>query len=113
MDKTCSICKTHLPLSEFSMNRSAKDGKMSRCKKCNRKVVKDHYEKYKGTEEYRRGREAKLLKYIIILKDSGQTLKQIAEKTGLDESSISYYLRGKRQVGMNAVSKFESREVEG
>lgn len=108
--KTCSKCKKEKPISDFSYNRSAKDGKMHRCKNCNRKIVKAYYEKEHGTEQQRQSRQSTLYLYIKHLRDNKKkTLKEIAADTGLDESSISYYLSGKRSVGMEAVRKFENK----
>jgi antitoxin component HigA of HigAB toxin-antitoxin module len=82
---------------------------MQRCKVCNRRIVKEYYEKSHGTDKHRQERQSTLYKYIKHLKTKGYTLKDIAAETGLDTSSISYYLNGKRKVGMNAVRKFERK----
>ena len=109
--KRCSNCSKDKPTSEFSDNRSASDGKMHRCKVCNRKVVKNHYEKSHGTEQQRHAKQTTLYLYIKHLREEkNKTLKEISIDTGLDESSISYYLSGKRQVGIQAVRKFENKK---
>ena len=38
--KRCSKCRQRKPRSEFSKDRSRKDGLQNRCKPCNRKIVK-------------------------------------------------------------------------
>lgn len=109
--KKCSNCNKEKPTSEFSDNRSASDGKMHRCKVCNRKLVKKHYEKSHGTEQQRQAKQSTLYLFIKHLREEkNKTLKEIAFETGLDESSISYYLSGKRRVGMQAVRKYEDKK---
>lgn len=107
--KRCSYCKKDLPISNFSRSGSAKDNLMHRCKKCNRKVAKAHYEDLYGTKRQREEEQTKLFNYIRQLKKEGWTLKDIADEVSLDESSISYYLSGRRQVGTQAVKKFKVR----
>ena len=105
--KKCSRCQHELPSEAFGKSTSAKDGLMHRCKECNRKVAEEHYTKLHGTKESRQDKQNVLYEYIKSLKKSGHTLSKIAEATGLDQSSISYYLNGKRSVGMQAVEKYE------
>jgi predicted transcriptional regulator len=107
--KKCSKCKQPLPDSAYSNCRSAKDRLNHKCDECNREVAKTHYEKTHGTSEERKAKQKLLLDYIKSLKQQKWTLKDIAEATGLDESTISYYLSGKRRVGTQAVRKFEER----
>lgn len=106
--KTCSKCKKDLPISNFSRSSSAKDNLMHRCKKCNRKVAKAHYEASHGTKQQREKEQTELFELIKKFKRLGFTLKAIAEMVGLDESSISYYLSGKRKVGTQAVKKWQA-----
>ncbi len=106
--KKCSHCKKDQQISNFSRSSSAKDGKLHKCKKCNRKVAKAHYEKSHGTKQQRETEQTRLFDYIKQLKKEGWTLSVIAATLGLDESSISYYLSGKRKVGMQAVRKHKA-----
>ncbi|MHA1962609.1 MAG: helix-turn-helix domain-containing protein [Candidatus Thorarchaeota archaeon] len=96
-------------LTEYSKCRSSSDGLNHRCDECNRLVANDHYERNNGTKKERKRKHTAFLDYIKSLRQQKWTLKDIAEATGLDESSISYYLSGKRQVGTKAVKKFEER----
>lgn len=108
--KQCSRCKKDLSDSAYSQCRSAKDGLNHRCNDCNREVVKTHYEKANGTTQERKNAQDELLDFIKFLRnEKKETLKEIADTTGLDESSISYYLSGKRKVGTKAVRKAQAR----
>ena len=46
----------------------------------------------------------KLKKYM---KDNSCTQKEIANKVGISESTVSYYLTGKRYPGFNILKKFQ------
>ena len=107
--KKCSRCQRELPFEAFGKSASAKDGLMHRCEECNRKVAEEHYIKLHGTKEERQAKQNVLYEYIKSLKKSGCTLIKIAEATGLNQSSISYYLNDKRSVGMQAVEKYENK----
>jgi len=107
--KRCSKCKNNLPDSAYSNCQSAKDGLNHRCDECNRLVARTHYAKKHGTTQERKEKQEAFLKYIKSLREQDWTLNRIAEATGLDESSISYYLSGNRKVGTQAVKKFEER----
>jgi hypothetical protein len=107
--KKCSSCHKEKPLDEFGANKHTKDGKMNRCIECNRKLAQKNYEGIHGTKEERESLQKQLLTYIISLRDNGYKLREISELTGLDKSSISYYISGKRKVGMNAVRKYTKR----
>ena len=43
--KKCSKCKTDKELTEFSKNKTRKDGLNSACKVCHRQLVNAHYDK--------------------------------------------------------------------
>lgn len=99
MDR-CSVCNQ--PISGVSQNRTI-------CKQCRKKIAKkEYYAKTHGTATERRQEKQTLHEYILKLRSQGYTLKQIAEKTGLHKSSISYYLSGKRTVGIAAVHKWRA-----
>jgi predicted transcriptional regulator len=104
--KRCSRCKQELALSKFDKSRRAKDKLNHRCTKCNRAAAKERYEKKHGTAEERKTYQDNLLEYIEYLRKHNYTLKEIATRVGLDESTISYYLSGKRKVGTQAVKKW-------
>jgi len=108
--KKCSSCGRNLPLEDFGVSRTAKAGRSSRCKQCNREAATRHYEKRYGTHQDRKSKQTALYNYIVRLKQEGHSLKQIAELVGLDKSSISYYLSGKRKVGTAAVKKFDRQQ---
>lgn len=110
--KRCSVCLERKPLEAFGANQAAKDSRMNKCRECNRRSVGKHYEKNNGTREERENLQNELYIYITLLRNQGHQLKEIAEATGLDKSSISYYLGGKRKVGMNAVRKYAKRHHE-
>lgn len=97
-------------MEDFGKSSTAKDDKASRCKRCNRDAATRHYESRNGTHQDRQSKQTALYNYISGLKQEGHSLKQIAELVGLDKSSISYYLSGKRKVGTAAVKKFNSRQ---
>ena len=99
-----------MPLEDFGTSQTAKDGKASRCKQCNREAATRHYESRNGTHQDRESKQTSLYNYIVRLKQDGYSLSQIAQEVGLDKSSISYYLSGKRKVGTAAVKKFNSRQ---
>lgn len=42
--KYCSACDTNKPVSEFNKNKTKKDGLQSRCRECNKKILKQWYE---------------------------------------------------------------------
>jgi DNA-binding CsgD family transcriptional regulator len=107
--KLCSKCKEPKPDSAYSNCQSAKDGLNHRCDDCNRLVANAYYEKKNGTAKERKLAQEQLLDFIKHLRSAGETLKEIANLTGLDESSISYYLSGKRKVGTKAVKKAQAR----
>ena len=107
--KKCSRCKQDKPDSAYSKCQSAKDGLNHRCNECNRLVAKVHYESKNGSAKERKDAQEQLLDFIKHLRNEKHTLKEIAEITGLDESSISYYLSGKRKVGSRAVQKAQMR----
>jgi len=86
---------------------------MSKCKKCNKQLATKNYEKINGTKEERDTLQTRLYNFIIDLRDQGYPLKEIASKTGLDKSSISYYINNKRKVGMNAVRKYAKQQADG
>ena len=105
MKKTCTKCRNEKSSSLFSRDRNSKDGLMAQCSQCNRERAKAHYIQRAGTEATRNKATNTLYEYIQRLHKKNWTLKQIAAEVGLDESSISYYLAGKRQVGMRAVKQ--------
>ena len=109
MKKKCSSCKKLLSISAFGINRASKDGLMNRCKACNRAAFRAYYETKNGSKEQREAEQRELLNRIRALRNAGYRLKDIAEKTGLDKSSISYYLNNKRKVGTAAVKRFKER----
>lgn len=51
--KVCPKCDIEKELTEFSLNRSKKDGHSSICKCCHRLIRKKHYDKNKTTEKAR------------------------------------------------------------
>jgi hypothetical protein len=59
-EKRCSTCKEWKLYSEFSINRSQKDGHCARCKSCHREIDKERYRKNpeKERERVRKYREA-------------------------------------------------------
>lgn len=105
--KRCSSCHVEKNLNDFGVNKRIKDGRMNRCIECNRKQALEIYEIKHGTKKERQSLQEQLLTYIINLRADGHKLREISEITGLDKSSISYYLSGKRKVGMNAVRKYK------
>ena len=113
MKKTCTKCRIEKSFSLFSKDRNSNDGRMAQCSECNRNRAKAHYIQRAGTEEYRNKATNTLYEYIKRLHDKNQTLQQIAAEVGLDESSISYYLAGKRKVGMRAVKKYNKQKQKG
>mgnify|MGYP001594882053 CR=1 FL=1 len=46
--KRCTGCRRMLPVREFSIDRSRRDGLRGLCKRCNRAVSKQQREKAKG-----------------------------------------------------------------
>ena len=78
---------------------------MERCIDCNRKLAAQYYDRRQGTLEQRQEQQSTLYVHIQYLRSQGYTLKKIADEVGLDKSTISYYLSGKRNVGMSAVRK--------
>jgi hypothetical protein len=40
--KICTVCKTDKPLSEYHRNRYMGDGRLSRCKECQRTAMREH-----------------------------------------------------------------------
>ena len=50
--KKCVICKWLLPLSDFNLNRSKKDGLQEHCRECNRKHSREYYARH--LEKHRR-----------------------------------------------------------
>lgn len=108
--KRCTKCLEEKPPEEFGICQTTKDGRMTRCKECNKQIVSEHYGNKNGTKDEREYLQQNLLQIITSLRSQGRSLKQIANETGLDSSSISYYLRGKRKVGMNAVRKYIQKQ---
>lgn len=45
--KICNICHKELPVEDFGICRSAKDGRQYTCKMCMREANKERREKYK------------------------------------------------------------------
>ena len=83
---------------------------MAQCSECNRNRAKAHYINKAGTQEQRNKATNTLYEYIQRLHKKNWTLQQIAAEVGLDESSISYYLSGQRQVGMRAVKQYKKQK---
>jgi hypothetical protein len=106
--KRCSRCKSKKPFSEYGSDRKARDRKNHRCNECNKENSKKLYEEKHGTAEQRQLWKDRLLEYIKAQKELGHSLREIACCTGLDKSTISYYLSGKRKVGMQAVKKWRN-----
>lgn len=106
--KRCSTCLDRKDISEFGINRAAKDGRMNRCRTCNTKATTQYYEKKSGTKLERETLQNELHNQIKSLRLQGYKLKDIAKTVGLDTSTISLYLAGKRKVGSNAVRKYKS-----
>ena len=102
---TCSKCR-RTTLKEDMVTSRGKP--TTRCKNCNRKEARKHYALLHGSNKERKDLSSTLLLHIKHLRKKGWTLKQIANDTGLDASSISYYLRGERSVGMYAVKKWKA-----
>ena len=111
--KQCSVCHEEKATTEFGINNATKDSRLNRCIECNRTKSNESYERNNGTKEARQILQTKLYDTITDLRNQGYPLKEIANKTGLDKSSISYYLNGKRKVGMNAVRKYAKQNPDG
>jgi protein-arginine kinase activator protein McsA len=105
--KLCTKCGKKKAISQFSKNKKAKDGFMSQCSACNRDRASKYYSSKVGTPSQRQKATSTLYKTIKRRHEKGWTLKEIGEEVGLDESCISYYLSGKRRVGMKAVNKYK------
>lgn len=108
--KQCSVCHQEKELTEYGINKALKNGRMNRCKQCNKEIATKNYEKNYGSKYQREQAQTQLYNLITNLRSQGQQLKDIAETTGLDKSSISYYLNKKRKVGMNAVRKYMHKQ---
>jgi uncharacterized protein YlaI len=104
--KKCSSCREEKEIENFGINKAKKDGRMHKCKECNNRLAIVNYERLNGTKEERSKLQNELYNYILELRSAGHQLKDISEATGLDKSSISYYINNKRKVGMNAVHKY-------
>lgn len=53
-DQRCYVCKETKSLIEFSADRTRPNGRMSRCKKCNNKRIKEYHKTPRGRARYRR-----------------------------------------------------------
>jgi hypothetical protein len=102
--KTCSKCKRELDESEFSKNKSKKDGLANYCKKCKREYNKEYYADHKEeSKEYRKiNKEEKK----IYCKEYNQTHKEEKKLYNKIYQSIhrperNEYLRNKRKTDSN------------
>ena len=98
---TCSKCRcTKIPAKEMVQSKGKPTKK---CKQCKRQEERNkYYAEHKSTKHT----ATKLLAHIKNLRSKGWKLQEIADQIGLDISSISYYLSGKRSVGPTAVRKW-------
>ena len=63
--KVCPKCGVEKELSEFSLNRSRRDGHSSLCKCCHRVIRKRHYENNKQAEIARTSANRKKIKRLV------------------------------------------------
>ena len=76
--KTCSTCKELLDLSEFSKNKSKKDGYKSRCKTCTKRIEQEHVKNTSLLTEKSCGT-------CKIVKPADEFHKNAGRRGGLDE----------------------------
>ena len=58
--KICSKCRTLMPLSNFSKNKTKKDGYSYHCKECMKKYYKEHYTQNKLQYKLRKNRNTQI-----------------------------------------------------
>lgn len=73
--KICAKCKTEKTLSEFSLDRSKKDGKHSYCKLCAASIARKHYDENRASvterqRKYLRLKRAKIQSVVDSIKSS-------------------------------------------
>lgn len=93
--KRCSNCKLYLPLSDFSKNRSCKDGYHHECKNCNRKTQLKYREKNRQREKDR------TKEYVIKNQDKVKKSRKIYYKNHIEkilEDKKNYYLKNRENI---------------
>ena len=88
--KTCFKCKEEKPLSEFYKHAMMKDGRLNKCKECNKKDVRKNYREnidhYKSYEKARAGLDHRV-------KARDDYAKTDNGRTKLNESSKAWAVR--------------------
>lgn len=103
MYKTCSKCKNKKLLSEFSKNKSLKDGYHSQCKEC----VKEYYE---NNKDYIRSYKQKHSKsYYILNKEKITEYRQLYREENKEYFS-EYYETNKDKLTTNKRTYYEDNK---
>jgi len=97
MLKRCSKCKVWKPLSEFSKNKSRKDGLKYWCKQCQSKYSKGYYQKNRKRElaqmyEYRKNHKKEINEYRKAHKD--ELRRQHSKQRNLGYNPLNNWFKG-------------------
>lgn len=108
--KQCRVCKAEKPYSEFSKNRTAKDGLQSKCKPCDSILRKENKlknierERARDKAYYKENRESILKKgkayYYRTIDKQRERSKRYAEenKDRIKETARAYYVKNKDRI---------------